>query len=62
MKFLDAIEALNNGHAVSRRSKQGVRLEARLSDIVMVPMMPFAPAMPAYFSMDDIKAEDWEVL
>lgn len=61
MRFMDAIDALDRGHAVTRRAKPMARLEARLGDIVMMPTIPFAPVMPAYLNIEDIKADDWEV-
>lgn len=62
MKFMDAIDALEKGHAVTRRSKPISRLEMRMGDVVMISAVPFAPAMPAYFNLEDFKADDWEVL
>lgn len=62
MRFLDAIDAMEQGHAVTRRAKPMARLELRIGDIVMMPSVPFAPAMPAYLNLEDIRADDWEVV
>lgn len=61
MKFLEAIDAMDQGHAVTRRAKPIARLQLRLGDVVMMPAVPFAPAMPAYFNLEDFRADDWEV-
>lgn len=61
MKFLEAIDAMDQGHSVTRRAKPMARLQLRLGDVVMMPAVLFAPAMPAYFNLEDFRADDWEV-